>query len=53
MSCLDCAGTRAVPDDLTGSYQPCQSCVIQAGTTVVALDDPAGAPTRASKQRTR
>jgi len=42
MSCPDCAGTRAIPDDLTGGYQPCQSCVIQAGTTFVALDDPDG-----------
>jgi len=42
VSCPDCAGTRAIPYDLTGSYQPCQSCVIQAGTTFDALDDPNG-----------
>ena len=53
MSCPDCAGTRAIPDGLTGGYPPCRSCVIQAGTTFDARDDPDGAPTRASRQRTR
>ncbi len=42
MSCPDCSGTRAIPDDLTRGYQPCQSCVIQAGTTFDAWDDPNG-----------
>ncbi len=40
MSCPDRAGTRAIPYDLTGGYQPCQSCVMKAGTTFVARDDP-------------
>jgi len=48
MSCPDCAGTRAIPDDLTGGYQPCPTCVIETSTTFVVLDDPDGAPTRAS-----
>ncbi len=33
MTCLDCAGTRAVPDDRSGGYAPCPSCVIEATTT--------------------
>ncbi len=39
MTCPDCGGTRAVPDDFTGSYAPCPSCVIEATSTFVALDD--------------
>jgi hypothetical protein len=39
MTCPDCHGTRAVPDDVTGGYAPCPSCVIDAGTTFVAIDD--------------
>jgi len=42
MSCPDCAGTRATLVDLTGGYPPCRSCVIQAGTTFDARDDPDG-----------
>ena len=30
MSCLDCHGSLAVPDDLTGGYAPCPCCVIEA-----------------------
>jgi hypothetical protein len=36
--CLDCSGSRAVPDDLgeyEDGYQPCPSCVIDAGDTFV------------------
>ncbi len=40
MSCPDCAGTRAIPDDLTRGYQPCPTCVIETSTTFVVLDDP-------------
>ena len=35
MSCLDCHGTLAVPDDITGGYAPCPSCVIEADLTFV------------------
>ena len=37
MSCPDCHDTRAVPDDLTGGYAPCPSCVVDAGATFVVL----------------
>ncbi len=33
MSCLDCHGTLAVPDDITGGYAPCPCCVIEADLT--------------------
>ena len=39
MTCPDCGGTRAVPDDVSGGYAPCPSCVIDAGSTFVALDE--------------
>jgi hypothetical protein len=39
MTCLDCAGTCAVPDDRSGGYAPCPSCVIKATTTFVVLED--------------
>jgi len=35
MTCLACHGTRAVPDEVTGGYAPCPSCVTDAGTTYV------------------
>ena len=38
MSCLDCAGTRAVPDDPSGGYAPCPACVIDAGDSFVVLE---------------
>jgi hypothetical protein len=30
MTCPDCAGTRAIPDDFSGGYAPCPSCVTEA-----------------------
>jgi hypothetical protein len=39
MSCPDCGGTRAVPDDVFGGYAPCPSCVVEAITTFVVLED--------------
>ncbi len=39
MTCPDCDGTRAVPDDLSGGYAPCPSCVIDATTTFVVFED--------------
>jgi len=38
VSCPGCAGTRAIPDDLTGGYLACPTCVIE--TSFVVLDDP-------------
>ena len=38
MTCPDCAGTRAVPDDLTADYAPCPSCVIEASLTFVCSE---------------
>ena len=38
MTCPDCSGTRAVPDDVTGGYAPSPACVIDAGPIFVALD---------------
>ena len=38
MSCQDCAGTRAVPDDLSGGYAPCPACVVDAGLTFVVME---------------
>ena len=35
MSCLDCHGSLAGPDGLTGGYAPCPSCVIEADLTFV------------------
>jgi hypothetical protein len=35
--CLDCSGTRSVPD-LFGDLGPCPSCVIDAGETFVVLE---------------
>ncbi len=40
MSCPDCGGTRAVPDDFNGGgYALCPSCVIEATSTFVVLED--------------
>lgn len=36
-TCPDCSGTRAVPGFLT-DYDPCPSCVIDAGETFVVLE---------------
>jgi len=38
MTCLDCHGSRAAPDDFTGGYAPCPRCVIDAGTTFVVWE---------------
>ena len=37
MSWPDCAGTRAVPDDLSAGYLPCPAYVVDAGLTFVVL----------------
>jgi hypothetical protein len=42
VSCPDCDGTRAVPDDVCGGYAPCPSCVIEASSTFVAIEDSSG-----------
>lgn len=39
MTCPDCGGTRAVPDDFSSGYAPCPSCVIEASATFVVLED--------------
>ena len=44
MTCHDCAGARAVPDDVGGGYAPCPSCVVEATETFVCFEseeDPA------------
>ncbi len=41
MTCLDCHGARAVPDDPTGGYGPCPCCVIDAGETFVCFEEDA------------
>jgi len=38
MSCHDCFGARAVPDDVQGGYRPCPGCVIEATATWVCSD---------------
>ncbi len=38
MTCLDCHGARAVPDDVTGGYGPRPCCVIDAGATYVVWE---------------
>ncbi len=34
MSCHDCLGVRAVPDDVPGGYRACLGCLIEAATWV-------------------
>ncbi len=38
MSCHDCSGARAVPDDMQGGYRACPGCVIEATATFVCFD---------------
>lgn len=38
-TCDDCFGARAVPDDFTGDYRACPSCVIDAGETWVVWEN--------------
>ncbi len=46
MSCPDCSGARAVPDDVQGGYRACPECVIEATATWVCFDtDEDTAPT--------
>jgi len=46
MSCPDCLGVRAVPDDVQGGYRACPGCVIEATATWVCVDtDEDTAPT--------
>jgi len=35
VSCNDCSGARAVPDDVHGGYRACPGCVIKATATFV------------------
>lgn len=36
-ACPDCSGSRAVPG-LLRDYDPCPTCVIDAGATFVVMD---------------
>jgi len=46
VSCHDCSGARAVPDDVQGGYHACPGCVIEATATWVCFDtDEDTAPT--------
>jgi len=38
MSCHDCSGARAVPDDVQGGYRACPGCLIKATATIVCVD---------------
>ncbi len=38
MTCPDCSGARAVPDDVQGGYRACPACVIAATATFVCFD---------------
>jgi hypothetical protein len=39
MTCDDCFGTRAAPDDeAEEGYGPCPSCVLDAGSTFVVWE---------------
>jgi len=35
MSCQDCFGARAVPDEVQGGYRACPGCVIEATATFI------------------
>ncbi len=39
MSCHDCSGARAVPDDMQGDYRACPGCLIEATSGDAALID--------------
>jgi len=46
VSCQDCSGARAVPDDAQGGYRACPGCVLEATATWVCFDtDEDTAPT--------
>ncbi len=46
MSCHNCLGVRAVPDDVPGGYRACPGCVIKATATWVCSNtEDATAPT--------
>ncbi len=38
MSCQDCSGVRAGPDDVPSGYRACPGCVIEATATSVCFD---------------
>jgi len=38
VSCHDCSGARAVPDDVQGGYRSCPGCVIEATATFVCSE---------------
>jgi len=38
VSCPDCFGARAVPDDVPGGSRACPGCVIEATATFVCFD---------------
>jgi len=45
MSCHDCFGARAVPDDVQGGYRACPRCLVEATATWVCVDTEDAAPT--------
>jgi hypothetical protein len=48
MTCTDCDGSRAVPDDLSSGYLPCPSCVNKAQQTWVVWESLDGGNTSQS-----
>ena len=38
MSCQDCSGARAVPDDVQGGYRACPGCLLEATATFLCVD---------------
>jgi len=38
MSCNDCSGVRAGPDDVPGGYRACPGCLIEATATFICFD---------------
>lgn len=44
MTCHDCYDTRCVPDDVSGTYTACSSCVVEASATWVIFDSQTAPP---------
>jgi len=42
VSCNDCFGARAMPDDVPGGYRACPGCVIEATATFVCVETEEG-----------
>ncbi len=38
MSCHDCSGVCAVPDDARGGYRACLGCLVEATATFVCFE---------------